>query len=692
MTIIRRHLKIFKPERLGSAPNAGGHRTSKAVISGKLNDVFSSISDVDHARSAFDLVKLYPAVATDDATRLQDAHVFISDQPDDPLVCTLLVESPQLRDDSLLDDMLPMMTSSGTKYHGTSYLTSTYESGDFYLTIRELKRSLAPSVTRSETKQGLRPQFDDAGDVTGYRYKKIESFGNLSEFSIDIPDLLLDYTRVVLRHNSWSSLWRQPVINGTVVSGEVYEGRYLPNGTVLWIYYLSNLDFRFHSFSTSQNITLGATETVVKGTVKLRKLGSSQIVTDDGNGRFIHSGYVIATIDYDTGVITEVESIDYSGTVEEELGALIQLKPLSIRELDFTLPSQSFARDSVYIRAKSVSGTEFSASSDANGTITGTNISGSVSSSGTVSLTFAVDMVQESITYDYDELIVINVPSPPGGISRHLLPEGGFVPIFHEFNLVCVQDRERSQHASLSSGQQISVSANANWVDIVDNNNLSLYSANDDNYSYDKSTGKVTIKSDISGFSGPFIITVVHSELVLVDAIEGDKLRILSPLQKTYPVGATVSSVYVLGDLQATTLNERTLSAWQNDFGATGSPASSAINVIQYPIELSNIGCIAQRWALVFTTATEFKVIGEHVGVVYQGSINLDCSPINPFSEAPYFFIQKEAFGVGLNPGECFLFETTAASKPIMLTRSVSPGHTDVIFDSSTMAFRGNKE
>ncbi|MCF2829831.1 hypothetical protein L1273_24790, partial [Pseudoalteromonas sp. DL2-H6] len=87
--MLRSHLKIFKPQRLGSAPNAGGHRTNNAVISGKLNDVFSSISDVDHARSAFDLVKLYPAVATDDATKLSDAHVFIADQPDDPLVSTL---------------------------------------------------------------------------------------------------------------------------------------------------------------------------------------------------------------------------------------------------------------------------------------------------------------------------------------------------------------------------------------------------------------------------------------------------------------------------------------------------------------------------------------------------------------------------------------------------------------------------
>ncbi|WP_010604394.1 hypothetical protein [Pseudoalteromonas maricaloris] len=688
--MLRSHLKIFKPQRLGSAPNAGGHRTNNAVVSGKLNDVFSSISDVDHARSAFDLVKLYPAVATDDATKLSDAHVFIADQPEDPLVSTLLVESPDLRDDSLLEDMLALMTASTTKYHGLSHLTSPYQSGELHLRVRDLQRSLAPSVTRTQSKQGLRPQLDSDSDVTGYRYKKIESFGNLSEFSIDIPDLLLDYTRVVVREHSWFSLWKQHTINGTVVSGETYEGRYLPSGYFLWIYYLSKLDFRFHSFGSSQNITLGATETIVKGTVKLKKSGSSQIITDDGAGRFIHSGYIIATIDYDTGVITELEPIDYSGTVSEELGALIQLKPLSLREIEFALPSQSFARNSIYIRATSEAGTEYSASSDDNGNITGTNISGSVSSNGTVSLVFAVDMVQESITYDYDELTIINVPSPPGGIDRSKLPEGGYVPIFHEFNLVCVQDRHRTQHATLSDGQELTVTVDANWVDIVDNDGLSLYSANDDNYSYDKATGKVTIKPGITNFSGPFIITTVLSELVLVDAIDGDTLKILSPLKRTYDVGTTVSSTYVLGDLQALTKDERTLSAWQNNFGDFGSPASSAINTTQYPIELSNLGTIAQRWAIVFTSTTAFYVVGEHVGTIYNGDITSDCTPINANAGSPFFVLRKEAFGAGLNPGEAFLFETTTASKPVMLTRSVSPGHSDIQYDKSTLAFRGS--
>ena len=153
-----------------------------------------------------------------------------------------------------------------------------------------------------------------------------------------------------------------------------------------------------------------------------------------------------------------------------------------------------------------------------------------------------------------------------------------------------------------------------------------------------------------------------------------------------------MSSVQVLGDFQAQTKDERTLSAWQNNFGDTGAAASSAINTTQYPIELTNIGSIAQRWAIVFTSTTAYNVIGESVGNIYSGDTLNDCSPINSFAGAPYFILRKEAFGAGLNPGEAFLFETLAASKPIMVTRSVSPGHSDIVRDNSTLSFRGNKD
>ena len=107
---------------------------------------------------------------------------------------------------------------------------------------------------------------------------------------------------------------------------------------------------------------------------------------------------------------------------------------------------------------------------------------------------------------------------------------------------------------------------------------------------------------------------------------------------------------------------------------------------------MNNIGAINQRWAIVFTSSTAYNVVGEFVGTIYSGDILNDCAPINRFVNSPYFILRKDAFGAGLNPGEAFLFTTEAASKPIMATRSVSPGHSEITIDNSTLSFRGNKD
>ncbi|KZN57947.1 hypothetical protein N473_26590, partial [Pseudoalteromonas luteoviolacea CPMOR-1] len=307
---------------------------------------------------------------------------------------------------------------------------------------------------------------------------------------------------------------------------------------------------------------------------------------------------------------------------------------------------------------------------------------------GDVSIEFSVDILPSTIRYDVDELEEITVPSPPNGIDYNLLPTGS-VPIIHEDHLICIQHRDRNSHSSLTNGQTVNVISGANWLDIVDSEGKSLYSLTDDNYSYDRTLGTVTIKSGVSAFTAPFIITAIQSELVQVDSINGQDIQLLTSLSKSYPAGSTVSSVQRLGNFQARSSDERTVSAWQNNFGDTGASASNTVNTIQYPIQMINSGAINQRWAVVFTSNTEFTVYGETLGAVLNGSISSDCKPINPFVNSPYFTILSAAFGSGLNIGEAFLFTTYASSKPTMLIRSISPGHTNIEHDSSTISFRG---
>lgn len=112
MTITRADLAIFQPVELGSAPTAGGPRTKKKVLSGAINQLLRAISDIDHAGSAVDIAKFFPALNTSGTEVLLDGHIFISAPPTDPLVSLLIAESPSLTDASRMTDMVDILESS----------------------------------------------------------------------------------------------------------------------------------------------------------------------------------------------------------------------------------------------------------------------------------------------------------------------------------------------------------------------------------------------------------------------------------------------------------------------------------------------------------------------------------------------------------------------------------------------------
>lgn len=114
MTIERSDLAIFKPEMLGDNDEAGGQRTNDRVTSGLLNDLFGPISDIDHAQSAVQIVKCYPALDTAATEQLVGAHVFINKPPVDPLVAVLIVESDDLNDNSRMPEMIDILESGVT--------------------------------------------------------------------------------------------------------------------------------------------------------------------------------------------------------------------------------------------------------------------------------------------------------------------------------------------------------------------------------------------------------------------------------------------------------------------------------------------------------------------------------------------------------------------------------------------------
>lgn len=112
MAITRDNLVIYKPELLGDSDAAGGQRSNQVVVSGELNELFKAISDIDHAVSAIDIVKCFPALATEGVETLLDGHIFVSEPPSDPLVSWFIAESPDLFDATRRTGMVDILESS----------------------------------------------------------------------------------------------------------------------------------------------------------------------------------------------------------------------------------------------------------------------------------------------------------------------------------------------------------------------------------------------------------------------------------------------------------------------------------------------------------------------------------------------------------------------------------------------------
>lgn len=166
-------------------------------------------------------------------------------------------------------------------------------------------------------------------------------------------------------------------------------------------------------------------------------------------------------------------------------------------------------------------------------------------------------------------------------------------------------------------------------------------------------------------------------ELALVQSVDyRGTLTFASALVNTFPTGSKVCAIVDLGDLHASVGIVFEQQAWTRAFSDAligGSP-DAAYDITSHPIIVSNIGAETERWAIVFTSATAFKLVGESAGQIATGSTATDFSPLNPITNQPYFTIAAAGWGSGWGIGNVLRINTVGARKPVWLARCVSPG------------------
>lgn len=831
MTISRADLKVFKPEQLGSSDDAGGQRTKLAVESGKLNELFRAISDIDHAQSAVDIVKCYPALDTPDTSILLDGHVFISQKPTDDLVSLLIAEAATLDDADRMTDMVEILESSvragqlirnrligllagqdtfprpylqsiyqfngvdfyenitlvqgqtvvisveypgaenalyprfehfcqiqktvtggtgglvqfkpaipfdtpnyditingesgctklrytsendGIKYHGVTQLTAAATTE--VLAVESTQVELLPKVKTISVSAGnaLDGVSDSQGGTVGgisslpsmyYKTVSLPSVSGQSTYIFELPDLLISnwFNDNGIQNVKYTGAWSQNAsvtVTGTTVT-VIFTGYTPPVGYSIGINYISDdkYDIYYTPASFPANRVMVDNRLYGEVTFLNPTYGKSAIKMGQGksgvNASLVEpNGNIIAQIDATTGVLTK--NPDFRGDFTYTYNCMLvetvpgEVTPPGDLTVEFILKSNEPILDTFYLTVSTTAETVLSASADSNGVVSGSGVSGTINN-GTVSLTFTQRVYLSTLRYDISETVTLSPPPELYGLNPLRIKNGGVVNAFTAWNTVSVQHTELQVVSSPAPAQTYNARANARFVDITDAEGKSLWTLANTHYTWVKATGVVTLNSDFTGFTAPFVLTDTIGEIALVTDVQAQALILASPLSQTYPIGANVSSVQNLGDLQARIGTVRDMSAWANNWDLDGAPATGNMNTVDFPIEVRNDTAVNEDWVLIFTSATAFRCVGRRLGQIATGDTINDFAPVNPLTLQPYFIIRSGAFGGGWQSGEAIRFMSYAASKPVMLLRTVQSGHSQITTDRAVIAFRGNE-
>lgn len=276
------------------------------------------------------------------------------------------------------------------------------------------------------------------------------------------------------------------------------------------------------------------------------------------------------------------------------------------------------------------------------------------------------------------------------GLDPVRLPADGRVPIFRPGSFAVVGNTDTVGPVTVSNSQTIDCArVRLSRVRVIGNDGIVINTG----YTADLEAGTVTF-TNVSGYSQPVIVEHRIEDLMLVsDAQISGQLTFTRALTHDYPADDSyVSSALIAGDLQARVSLLFDQATWTNVFedSPIGSSATGTYNDIAHPIQVSNIGALTERWAVVFTNSTTFNVIGEHVGVIGSGNTATNFAVNNPATSQPYFTIPSTGWGTGWAAGNALRFNTVGAFFPVWVARTILQGPATVENDSFTLLIRGD--
>jgi hypothetical protein len=464
----------------------------------------------------------------------------------------------------------------------------------------------------------------------------------------------------------------------------------------------------------SMDLTPNFAETIVYGSVQF-SLG--------GKTYFDRNGQLYTDIDRATGAATLAGSLDYASGVatlnfwSPNQASTVALKSLltdiTIAPVDmvtFRTPAAPIKQGSFQIRATTLEGNAINATADMDGVLNTASVTGSINyDTGVAKIRFgawidaagheseswfnpeavmqtnatppvtkifkSAHVLAESIVYNAVSYTYIPLSSSILGLDPVRLPPDGRVPVY-SIGDVAVILNDQTTVGTFANGTTTNLHrVRLAKVTVKDaaGNMIAV-----DKYSVNLDTGIITW-NNLSGVSQPLTITDRIEDMgVVTDVQITGELTLSQPISHAFPIENTlVSNAVVHGTIYARVSVPFDQQTWTNVWSDSviGSTVAAQYNSSQYPIVVDNHSAIQERWALIFTTATLFNVIGEHVGQIVTGAnINTDTAPINPNTTQPYFTIPSGGWGSGWSAGNVLRFNTYAANAPVWIIQSIGQG------------------
>lgn len=283
------------------------------------------------------------------------------------------------------------------------------------------------------------------------------------------------------------------------------------------------------------------------------------------------------------------------------------------------------------------------------------------------------------------------LPAAIVGLNAVRLPSDGQVFAFRAGDVVVVHHTATTSPANVSAGQTINVGRQRlARLRVIGSDGVSISNG----WTANLDAGTATF-SDVTGYAQPVTIEhMIKDEVLASEVLISNEIVLSRPLTHAFPAGSVVSSALLVGNLSADVPivfdQQSWTNAWSDD--VIGSGVTAALNLISHPIIVTNDGAVTERWAILFSNTTTFRLIGEHVGVIAEGNVASDFGPLNPFAGVPYFTIPAAAWGGGWAAGNVVRINTVGPKHPIGCARTVQQGDATINDDSFTLVVMGDRD